>query len=198
MYDSKCITEDDDFDLFDYLDESYNQNGKWEVTQGNIVLGGNRGSTFNPSSLLNDDGTYDSSLLSEYIFTYIVSGNCPLEVEVVITMNNDCITLCNFPCELISTALTPNNDGVNDRFMGPLEDSLLGLSCTQHVQIFNRWGDMIFEAQDYQNDWYGSVPSNAIGNSNKIPTGTYYYVIHSKIDGVLIKTCKGYFYVVTE
>jgi gliding motility-associated-like protein len=136
--------------------------------------------------------------LGDYIFTYTTTGVCPIEAEVIININNICVVLCDFDCDLISTALTPNSDGVNDRFKGPIKDELLGLACTQHVQIFDRWGGKIFEAQDYQNDWEGTVHSNAIGNSNKISTGTYYYIIQGKIDGVLTKTCKGYFYVASE
>lgn len=37
--------------------------------------------------------------------------------------------------------------------------------------IFNRWGDIVFQAQPYQNDWGGT---NQKGQHS--PDGTYYYI----------------------
>jgi len=162
------------------------------VTQGNITL---NGSTFNPSSLLNEDGTFDESLLGEYVFTYTTFGDCSSKAEVVITINNICVPKSCAGDREISTALTPNNDGANDAFDTGLT---LGGDCTVDVQIFNRWGDKIFEAEDYQNDWGGTVQSNAIGSSNKITTGTYYYILKFRVEGKVEEIKTGYFYVATE
>jgi gliding motility-associated-like protein len=189
---SKCITENDEFDLFDYLIGNYDTQGQWQVKEGNITLSG---STFNPSSLLDANENYSEQQLGDYIFTYVTFGACPLEAEVVITINDICVAKGCAGEREITTALTPNNDGTNDTFDTGIS---LGGDCTVDVQIFNRWGDKIFEAQNYQNDWEGTVQPNAIGSSDKITTGTYYYILRFKVDGELDQTITGYFYAATE
>ena len=141
----KCITENGNFDLFDYLIGDYDTSGVWERADGNdITL---NGSFFNPFSLLDEDGNFEEDQLIEYVFIYIIDGACPSETEVIITLNDICI---EFPCEIsvedVTTALTPNDDNVNETFDSGLD---LGDICTVDVQIFNRWGAKIFEARDY-------------------------------------------------
>ena len=208
--DSKCVYEDAEFDLFSYLTPGYDTNGVWAKAVGNTIT--LNGSLFNPSSLLDDEDNLDNDQLIDdndqliddtgqpidYIFTYTISGECSSVTKVIITLDVKCIVLCGFDEKLISSALTPNGDGINDKFNVGFDENLRGLGCTIHVQIFNRWGAKIFEDKDYKNDWQGTVQSNAIGSAGTITTGTYYYIINNKIDGVVIKTITGYFYVATE
>ena len=66
-------------------------------------------------------------------------------------------------CEIIvPNVFTPNNDGQNDRFV--VEGIM---STTNTVRIFNRWGQVVFEANNYRNNW----------GANGIPEGTYFYEI---------------------
>ncbi len=37
--------------------------------------------------------------------------------------------------------------------------------------IFNRWGDVVYRAAPYQNDWDGTA------NGQVLPEGTYYWVL---------------------
>ena len=45
--------------------------------------------------------------------------------------------------------------------------------------IFNRWGKMVYESDNYQNNWGGYHDNSGMtmGSSNKLPTGTYYYIV---------------------
>ncbi len=71
----------------------------------------------------------------------------------------------------LSNVITPNGDGVNDTFRLPDE-------VTQYkLEIFNRWGTKLFEANPYTNNWGGGVE-----------TGIYYYLLTSPA-GVF---CKGW------
>lgn len=63
---------------------------------------------------------------------------------------------------------TPNGDGVNDTYEIPNLDRYI----SNQFIVFNRWGQRVFEAKNYNNDWDG-------GN---LPDGVYYYVLK----------CKGY------
>lgn len=63
---------------------------------------------------------------------------------------------------------SPNGDGVNDGFViDRIEDYPNAV-----VQIFNRWGNLIFESQaGYPTPWNGTYKGKSL------PVGTYYYVI---------------------
>ena len=41
------------------------------------------------------------------------------------------------------------------------------------MEIFNRYGTIVYSKNNYQDEWYGQ--SN---NGNELPDGTYYYVIN--------------------
>ena len=69
----------------------------------------------------------------------------------------------------IPTLITPNNDRVNDAFVIP--GTCLGEGGSIEVTIFNQWGDAVFNANPYLNDWEGTY------NGEQLPTGTYYYVV---------------------
>ena len=55
--------------------------------------------------------------------------------------------------------ITPNNDGFNDTFRPFVSTDKVD------VQIFNRWGRLVFEQKNYTDAW-GDVAT---------PVGTYYY-----------------------
>jgi gliding motility-associated-like protein len=67
----------------------------------------------------------------------------------------------------ISPDATPGfNDTVDLEF---LSDRVGGIT---NLQIFNRFGTIVFNKDNYVNEWYGQDK-----NGNELPTGTYYYVI---------------------
>ena len=83
-------------------------------------------------------------------------------------------------------AVSPNGDGKHDF----LEFQYIEAYPNNEIKIFNRWGDIVFEAAGYNNnDVIFSGVSNKGGN-NELPTGTYYYTVHL-ID--TDETVNGYF-----
>ncbi len=63
------------------------------------------------------------------------------------------------------------------------------------VQIFNRWGTLVYEASPYVNDWDG-VPNRgliATDADGRVPAGTYYYVLVLKPG---FKPMSGYIYLI--
>jgi len=58
---------------------------------------------------------------------------------------------------------TPNGDGIND-FM---KFDLIELYPGSKLQVFNRWGKLIYESGNYLNDW----------NGDEHKDGTYFYVL---------------------
>jgi gliding motility-associated-like protein len=43
------------------------------------------------------------------------------------------------------------------------------------VQIFNRWGNLVYSASPYLNNWNGRQE----GNSETMPAATYFYLIET-------------------
>lgn len=70
----------------------------------------------------------------------------------------------------IPNAFSPNGDGVNDTWIiEPLE-----LFGDTETQVFNRYGQVIFQSRGYNKPWDGKR------NSQPLPTGVYYYTIDMK------------------
>lgn len=78
---------------------------------------------------------------------------------------------------IIYNAVSPNGDGHNDFFR--IEN--INRYPNNHVQIFNRWGALVFETRNYDsngNVFTGiSEGKGTIQRNEKLPTGTYYYVV---------------------
>jgi len=93
----------------------------------------------------------------------VCNTNCDTAVVIM-------TTTAILPCD-IPNIFTPNGDNVNDFFNIPC----LGLFQQAELVVFNRWGDLVFETSNYQNDWDGTH------QGNPLPDGTYFYII--QIDG---------------
>jgi gliding motility-associated-like protein len=72
----------------------------------------------------------------------------------------------------IPNAFSPNGDGLNDHFR------IKGFEKKDQVlmQIFNRWGNLVFETRDLDKGWNGST-----GNGLR-EAGTYVWIIHLRSD----------------
>lgn len=84
----------------------------------------------------------------------------------------------------IPEVFTPNGDGKNDLFV------IKGLNGRKaKLTVFNRWGNKVYENNEYDNTWNG-FPNAAgliIGNS-KLPQATYYYIIEFQDKDKEVKT----------
>jgi len=87
----------------------------------------------------------------------------------------------------IPNAITPNNDFFNDKF------KIVGLERfpENSLEIFNRWGNIVYKKRDYDNSWegYGNVSGQI--SQDRLPPGTYFYVFKF---GVNKKPLSGYVY----
>jgi gliding motility-associated-like protein len=75
---------------------------------------------------------------------------------------------------VIFNAVSPNRDGKNDVFFVQNIDKLNNTK-ENHVTIFNRWGDLVWEGTDYNNTTVAFAGFNK--NNGELPSGTYYYKI---------------------
>ena len=71
---------------------------------------------------------------------------------------------------VIPNIFSPNGDGVHDKWEINFLESYPG--CT--VEIYNRYGQLIFHSVGYSQPWDGTI------NGKQAPVGTYYYIIDPK------------------
>jgi len=79
----------------------------------------------------------------------------------------------------VPEAFSPNGDEINDRF------EIKGIAKYKSIelQVFNRWGNVVFQSKNYGNGsgkdgfWNG----NAKGGGGPVPSGIYFYIL--KLDG---------------
>ncbi|MDB5197148.1 MAG: hypothetical protein JWP88_1519 [Flaviaesturariibacter sp.] len=78
-------------------------------------------------------------------------------------------------------AFTPNGDGQNELWL------VTEGACTSSVsaQVFNRYGSLVYESNDYKNNRNGTY------KGNKLPDGTYYYVLTYKLLNGRLVSLKG-------
>ncbi|WP_435654646.1 gliding motility-associated C-terminal domain-containing protein [Cellulophaga baltica] len=75
---------------------------------------------------------------------------------------------CDRECGVLFNQFSPNSDGINDS---------LTISCIESypnnsIEIFDRYGNQVFKAERYQNNWSGT------SKNGDLPKGTYYYVLN--------------------
>jgi gliding motility-associated-like protein len=113
----------------------------------------------------------------------ICDNSCPGLCDtalVIITVEADPSADCDF----VPNGITPNGDGLNDELVF---DILLNNPASEfpdnEIIIFNRWGDVVYQAKPYNNDWRGTNQSG-----NELPQGTYYYILRlSLADGEILR-----------
>jgi gliding motility-associated-like protein len=178
-----CIT-DVSLDLTTLLISDFVSEGTWT---DDLNSGGFTGSSFDPS-IVN---------LGDYQFTYTEPGDCGRIITIAVNVNDDCVVLaCSTEDMIISKVVTPNNDGFNDNFE---ITGLDGCDFTFGVKIFNRWGKIVYQSENYQNNWNGRHDGSgiSIGSNNELPTGTYYYIL-TVSGGTGFKPMTGYIYLGTH
>lgn len=73
----------------------------------------------------------------------------------------------------IPNAFSPNGDGLNDFFQIKYLEKLDAF----RLQIFNRWGTLIYEQKGLSDFWDGTY------NGSPVPVATYYYVFEYELNG---------------
>ncbi|MEY5047489.1 MAG: hypothetical protein RLZZ175_848 [Bacteroidota bacterium] len=105
---------------------------------------------------------------TKYYLIDSISPTCKsARLEVDISIKN-CLkdSVIFFP-----TGFTPNDDGVNDTYVV----FNVPTGVTVDIWIYNRWGDLVHQAKNYQNDWRGLCTANNC-LSEKLPSSTYFLV----------------------
>jgi gliding motility-associated-like protein len=123
---------------------------QWKVNNNDI---GSNSSTYTTNSLKNGDT----------VTCVLTDNGC----STPITGNSIAMTVLVPPTITIPNAFTPNSDGINDQWQ--IEALASYPNCL--VNIFTRYGTMIFHSKGYSQPWDGTF------KGNKLAPGTYYYMI---------------------
>ncbi len=127
-----------------------------------VLLQGGNG----PFSFLWNDGQSQQTALAtglvgnrNYRVEVTDVNNCIYKRSVFVPLKDGCIFIAN--------AITPNGDGSNDTWViGGLDGY-----ADAHVQVVNRYGQVVFESNGYTNPWRGTL------NNEPLPPADYYYVV---------------------
>lgn len=88
----------------------------------------------------------------------------------------DTIRIGACPFAKANPIMTPNGDGANDVLYFP--DLQRYSQC--ELIVFNRWGQLVYTAIDYQNQWQGHHE-----NGSPLPEGTYFFLLrYLNLEGV--------------
>lgn len=92
--------------------------------------------------------------------------NCDKTISAEVPLSTDPRGCLEFL--VIYEVFSPNGDGINETWI------LEGLENypNNRVEVFNRWGQPVFAADNYQNNWTGTTISG-----DALPAGTYYYIL---------------------
>lgn len=121
--------------------------------------------TWSPSAGLSNPtiASPDASPATDQIYTLTVTSD-----KGCTTTDNVFVKLLLAP--VIPNIFSPNGDGIHDRWEIQYLESYPG--CV--VQIYNRYGQLIFKMLNYTTPWDGRI------NGQDAPVGTYYYIIDPK------------------
>lgn len=116
----------------------------------------------------------------------LAEGLCPGDYSVQVTDDNGCQTINltetvvdrRFPCLNAREVITPDGNGLNESFVifcsGDEEAN------NNRLEIYNRWGQLVFEMDDYSCSLDGDANcfEGRTNDGEVLPAGPYYYVFN--------------------
>ncbi len=138
-----------------------------------LVIGSHLTNSYN---YLWEDGSTSAARMIHQPGTYQVTGfnECGSFTDEIIIRQGSCLLM-------VPNAFTPNGDGKNDIFKVSRTEQLASFS----MQIFNRWGQQIFESRDQSQGWNGYL------NGKICDIGSYPYLIQYRKTNEPPVTLKG-------
>lgn len=133
--------------------------GVWNTTPtGEVIFTPETNFTSNPTSI-----------------TYTIADNDGNRSnEAVISIANSTVEITENNAIKIYNLISPNDDGINDFLV--IEN--IERFPNNTFEIYNRWGSLVYKKESYNNEFNGLTNASLVlGSSNKLPEGTYYYVL---------------------
>lgn len=111
-------------------------------------------------------------LLLMCVFATPAKANVPFTVHTNTTLSADDTLIVD---DLIfANFFSPNNDGFNDTFV------IMNLENypNNSLKVFNRWGEVVYKAEPYLNDWNGLNNQDPLMD-NKCTDGVYFFEFYN-------------------
>jgi gliding motility-associated-like protein len=172
------------FEPVTYTTEANMTNYVWNIGSGGQITSGG-GS--NDSTVTVNWTQLGSNTVS---VNYINPSTCNSEENATFNLVVESCVLPADACLTIFNEFTPNGDGSNEFFF---------IVCAENypnnkLEIFNRYGNLVYKTRGYKNDWKGVANVNGTFNDNVLPTGTYYYIFETG-DNTVNQAKSGWLYI---
>jgi gliding motility-associated-like protein len=120
----------------------------------------------NFSTLENPTFQYPNEVDNYPVILVVENGNgCRDSVERLIRIQNEVLIFA-------PNSFTPDSDGANDKWRVYIQ----GIDVSSfHLELFNRWGEVVFESFDPEGSWDGSY-----GGMGIVKDGTYIWTITAR------------------
>ncbi|MEJ7780610.1 MAG: PKD domain-containing protein [Daejeonella sp.] len=130
-----------------------------------VATGSNLTYKWTPSTYLDKDDILNPVTTPTEDITYTLT----------VTSDKGCTEIAEISIKVLKfpevpNSFTPNGDGVNDTWNVKYLESYPDAT----VNIFNRYGEKLFQSVNYLTPWDGTK------NGSDLPVGTYYYIINPK------------------
>lgn len=144
-------------DQFVFLEEPFELGGDPTTDDGNTV-------NWTPNIWLDDSTAFNPlgeglDITTTFWVDVVTEFGCVASDTVVVNI---------IPEIGIPDGFTPNGDGQNELW----EISNIGFYPNATIEVYNRWGDMLWQSAGLYTPWDGTYEGNAL------PIGTYYYIIN--------------------
>jgi gliding motility-associated-like protein len=134
-----------------------------------VLSGGTGDFEYSLSGEVQDDPCFDGLCVGTYTIQITDENDCSVSVSGYVPEVTDpshpLYVVCN-PELTFPNIFSPNDDDVNEFYI------IDGLEAypNSSLQIFNRWGNIVFESDDYKNNWDAKDASE----------GTYFYTFKTE------------------
>ena len=146
------------------------------------ILGGTAPYTLTYSEGINSTESIVTGVTpGDYMLTVSDANGCETTVAFTVTNETDCLAT--------RLVITPDADGLNETFV---------INCTEqyannHLEIYNRFGQLIFEMDDYDNLWNGVTNRGSL-----VDDGVYFFVFEYDALNGAREQLKGHITVIRE
>ena len=124
------------------------------------------------------DATTATNAISN--LTNYTADTTPKEIFIR-TENQHCFAITSFLLQTrncpptVYNYVSSNNDGANDTFF---IDGLRNIFMNFELEIYNRWGKLIWTGNNNSPDWDGFASKGLRVDNYNVPEGTYYYILN--------------------
>jgi gliding motility-associated-like protein len=123
-----------------------------------------------PEGLIVEYLPNEDAIGTDIVSYSICPSDCPDLCDNINSQGTIEISVIQSEC-IVNNVITPDNDGFNDELIiDCLKGGGIDLFPDNELIILNQWGDEIFRAAPYQNNWDGTY------EGNPVPDGTYFYI----------------------